>query len=147
MLKLTSQITNEHRLVGTIAYRNWAYPEVPTPYLTEEATRLWRTKIPNWNVMYTWLISSSTFLEFKTSGYKSRDDGLNQYGSTLDDPVHIDMSTGVYSNAPLWPYYAYYSRFQAHASVSHYADDFLGGDHEFKMGVQFNRGEQGSICG
>lgn len=147
LLKLTSQITNEHRLVGAIAYRNWAYPEVPTPYLTEDATRLWRTKIPNWNLMYTWLVSSSTFLEFKASGYKSQDDGLNQYGSTLDDPVHIDMSTGVYSNAPLWPYYAYYSRFQAHASVSHYADDFLGGDHEFKMGVQFNRGEQGSICG
>lgn len=147
LLKLSSQITNMHKLVGVIAYRDWAYPEVPTPYLTKEATRLWRTKIPNWNVMYTWLISGSTFLELKTAGYRSKDDGLNQYGSTLDNSVHIDTLSGVYSNAPLWPYYAYYSRFQAHASISHFAEDFLAGDHEFKMGIQFNRGEQGSICG
>jgi len=146
-LKLSFQITNKHKLVGVIAYRNWAYPEVPNPTLTKEATRTWRTKIPNWNVMYTWLISGSTFLELKTAGYRSKDDGLNQYGSTLDNPVHIDLITGVQSGAPLWPYYAYYSRFQAHASVSHFAEDFLGGDHEFKMGIQFNRGEQGSICG
>jgi outer membrane receptor protein involved in Fe transport len=144
--KLSYQITNKHKLVGVIAYRNWTYPEVPTPYLTKEATRLWRTKIPNWNIMYTWLISNNTFLELKTAGYHSKDDGLNQYGVSLDNPVHIDLLTGVYSNAPLWPYYAYYSRFQAHASLSHFAEDFLKGDHEFKMGIQYNNGGQGSVC-
>lgn len=147
-LKLSAQITNKHKLVGVIAYRDWAYQDSITPYTMPEATRYWTTRIPQWNIMYTWIISSAAFLELKTAGYYSSDDGLPQskYGGSIDNPIHYDLLTGVTSSGAWWPFYAYYTRFQAHAGLSYFADDFLGGDHEFKIGVQFNRGGQGSVC-
>jgi len=143
--KLSFQISRKHKIFGMIGYRDWAQESVPTPYTMKESTILYNIEVPNWNIMYTWIISDSTFLELKISGYDGKEDGHNQHGSTVDDPTHYDLLTGVTSNAPWWPFNSYYDRYQAHANISHFADEFLGGNHEFKFGIQYNRGGQGSI--
>ncbi len=44
-----------------------------------------------------------------------------------------------YNNSQ-WFYKADRTRFQANASISNYAEDFIAGDHDFKFGTEFERG-------
>jgi len=147
-LKISAQVESAHKLTAVFSYRNWGIKEVPTPWVMPESTRLRKRKIPNWNFQYTWLISSNAFLSFKTAGFNDTRDRLPIIGGleALSNPVHYDLATDVTSNGVWFPYLGKHSRLQAHANVSYFAEDFLGGDHEFKFGVQFNRGEHHQIC-
>ena len=142
MFKLSSQILKNHKLVGDFSYRYYDQPGVPTPWVTREAARGYHEGIPSWNVMYTWIIDKNSFFELKSAGYNYRRSGFSYQGEDgLVNPVHYDYYTGVSSGGVLYPYWVDYSRFQANASVSYFAEDFLGGDHDFKVGVQYNRGK------
>ncbi|HCS48609.1 MAG TPA: hypothetical protein DIW61_10270 [Candidatus Aminicenantes bacterium] len=142
MFKLSSQIVKNHKLVGAFSYRYYDQPGVPNPWATREYARGYHEGIPSWNVMYTWILSKNAFFELKSAGYSYRRTGLSYQGEAgLSNPVHYDYLTGVSSGGVLYPYWVDYSRFQANASISYFADNFLGGDHDFKMGVQYNKGK------
>jgi len=146
-LKLTFQAAKNHRISGSFGYRKDQSGNSVTPYRTKEATLKNDIKSPNWNILYTWIMGQNTFLELKTAGYDGKGIQSNQGGSTLDDAVHYDLLTGILSGAQYWPSEIFNNRYQAHVSISHYADNFLGGKHEFKLGVQYNRSFLGSITG
>jgi len=142
MLKLSSQILKNHKLVGDFIYRYYDQPGVPTPWATREYVRGYHEEIPSWNIMYTGIVSKNSFFELKLAGYNYRRSGFSYQGEDgLVNPVHFDYYTGISSGGVLYPYWVDYSRFQANASLSYFAEDFLGGDHDFKMGVQFNKGK------
>jgi hypothetical protein len=142
MFKLSSQIAKNHKLVADFSYRYYDEPGVPTPWETREYVRGYHEAIPSWNVMYTWILGKNAFFELKSAGYSYRRSGLSYQGEAgLVNPVHYDYYTGISSGGVLYPYWVDYSRFQANASVSYFAEDFLGGDHDFKVGVQYNRGK------
>ena len=146
-LKLTFQAAKKHKIVGSFGYRKYVWGTPAGPYRTKEATYVSTTTLPNWNILYTWIMGQNTFLELKTSGFDGKESQPNNPGSTLDDPVHMDLLTGVLSNAQMWPSEIYEKRSQAHVSISHFADNFLGGKHEFKLGIQYNIADRGSITG
>jgi len=143
--KLSAQLSSAHKLVGVFSYRDWKFKDVLTPDRTEDALRDWWRDIPNWNIMYNWLLSRNAYLELKTSGYRDKRFRMPIYAS-LDDPTHYDLLTAVTSNAPWWPFEGRHTRFEANAKLSYFAEDFLGGNHEFKIGAQFNRGGHHQIC-
>jgi len=144
--KLSSQIGKNHRLVGSFYYEYFDIPDPLTPYVTREALGSEKGKNPTWNLMYTWLISSKAFLDLKYGGWRSTDDWLPIH-SSLATPSHYDGLTGVNSQGAWWPWMYAVSRHQASASLSYFAEDFLGGSHDFKMGVQYNRGTADSHGG
>ena len=144
-VKLSAQIAPEHKLVGSFHYSfGTSYP-VATPWVTPEAIKREAYWNYTWNGQYTWLISNSTFFDLKYAGYWSHNPtGLNDYGG--DDngnytlKAHFDWLTGIRSNA-VWRHVDFIiARHQANASLSHFAEDFLGADHDFKIGIQFIRG-------
>jgi len=137
--KLSSQISNKHRLVGYFYYEYFDIPDPVTPLYEREATASEIGHAPTWNIVYTYLISNDAFFELKYGGFWSDDDYLPLY-SDVNTPGWYDGDTGVSFNGVWWPWLYEVSRHQAHANLSYFADDFLGGDHEFKVGVQFNRG-------
>jgi hypothetical protein len=83
------------------------------------------------------ILSSKTFFDLKTNYfegyyYLNPEVGLEPYMRyNLDE----DMRTGS------WGSFGYYdrARFGTNASVTHYAEDFLAGSHDFKFGVEFER--------
>lgn len=137
--KMSSQITKSHRLIGSFYYEYFDIPDPVGLLYEKEATASEIGHVPTWNIMYTWLISNNAFFEFKYGGYWSDDDYLPIY-TDVNTPGHWDGYTGVSSVGVWWPWLYEVSRHQVHANFSYFAEDFLAGDHDFKVGVQYNRG-------
>jgi outer membrane receptor protein involved in Fe transport len=144
--KLSSQISNKHRLVGSFYYEYFDIPDPVTPLYEKEATAAEIGHSPTWNIVYTYLISNDAYFELKYGGFWSDDDYLPVY-TDVNTPGWYDGDTGVSSKGVWWPWKYLVSRHQAHANLTYFADDFLGGDHEFKVGVQYNRGKAESYGG
>ena len=142
MFKLSYQVAQNHKLVGVFSYAYYDAPGIGNQWQTSNATRGFHRTIPPWNVMYTWMINKNAYFELKTSGYSFSETGLGADGKAgLVNPRVYDLLTGLASGGCVWPCWTDYSRLQVSASVSYFADNFLGGSHEFKMGVQYNRGK------
>jgi hypothetical protein len=103
---------------------------------------------PSPNVTYTGIVSDKTYFEARVSGFYGKD-----HGDPLDPdeprvkPRYLDLDTGeitggIYSwyDGDIW-------KTAASAKVSHFADKFLGGSHDFKLGVQFNDGGADYLVG
>ncbi|MBA7690366.1 hypothetical protein ES703_98892 [subsurface metagenome] len=65
----------------------------------------------------------------------------------MTTPGRVDWGTGYASMNHQYYYHWWTNRIQINASVSHFADDFIQGDHDFKLGVQYNRGYSDIIQG
>jgi outer membrane receptor protein involved in Fe transport len=144
--KLSSQISSKHRLVGYFYYEYFDIPDPITPLYEREATASEIGHAPTWNAVYTFLISNNAYFELKYGGFWSDDDYLPVY-TDVNTPGWYDGDTGVSYNGVWWPWTYEISRHQVNANLSYFAEDFLVGDHEFKVGVQYNRGKAEAIGG
>lgn len=136
MGKLTWQADSKNRF-GFILERNadqinnieagpWQAPEA-TP---SEGAQQWF-----FNANYLHIFSDTTFLEAKFGGYDQKG-GINLKS---DDPAHFDFENE-YLSGNFWEYWDFpRQRLQLNTSVSHHAEDFIGGSHDFKFGVEVER--------
>jgi outer membrane receptor protein involved in Fe transport len=94
------------------------------------------------NFSLTQIITPKTFLDLKAAffvGYYYLDP---EVGPGISG--HKNETSGViikYHESAGWFYYADRARYQANASVTHYAEDFIQGNHDFKFGVEFEYGK------
>jgi len=137
--KLSTQISSRHRLVLSFYHEYLQQPGSPDPFNQKETICTMNGSTYTWNFLYNFLISNNAYLELKYSGYYAQVDNMPIWGD-VNSPIHYDLATGVSSNGPWWPWDFIMSRNQVNANFSYFADDFLGGDHDFKIGIQFNRG-------
>ncbi len=138
--KMSSSLAKDHRLIASFYYEIFNYFYNADPYNLPETVCAERGYTPTWNLLYSWFINSSSILEVKYSGFWTDDDFLPSLGGNINNPVIYDGYTGITSGAPWWPWIYVATRHQANVSFTHFAEDFLGGDHDFKVGVQYNRG-------
>lgn len=144
-LKLSFQLTNKHKFMGSFGYTYDSTYPTAKPWLMPEAIKREAYWDYNWNSQYTWSINGNSYLDVRYAGWWSHNPtGLNDYGGDADGAYtikpHEDLLTGVRSQAP-WRHVDFViARHQANASYSHFAENFLGGDHDFKFGVQYGRG-------
>jgi hypothetical protein len=82
----------------------------------------------------THVVSPNTLWDARVSGYYRTGKTVPNSGYT--SPAHLDLATGIASGGSFGFGSGTESRTVAHGKVSHYATDFLGGDHDFKFGVQ-----------
>jgi hypothetical protein len=94
----------------------------------------------NWNGRVTWTINSKTLFDIRNGGYDGYFPLEPTPPGTREGPApHFDSLTGMYSvNAP------YFGRFDRTrnvlaATLTRYADNFAGKNHEFKFGFEFER--------
>ncbi len=96
---------------------------------------------PSPGVMWTNVISNKTFVEARYSGFYGVDHGDPlESGEPRVKPRFYDLDTdritgGIYSwyDGNSW-------KSAVSGKVSHYADNFMGGSHDLKLGVQFDSG-------
>jgi len=148
-IKISSQISKSHKLVLMYNRQKDYWAGAADPYNLPETIAAETDLVHIWTGMWTWLISNNTFFELKYSGYYSPNDYLPAFGPESDiyNPVHYDGATGVSSGGQWWPWYYKVTRNQVNATLTHFADDLLAGDHEFKFGVQYNRGTSDTYGG
>jgi len=142
--KFTMQLTSSNKL--TVSYQHEVYdlPDVITPATPYDAAAL----EPGWylvpNVLWTSVLSPKAIFELKLGGWFAHDEWVPIDGN-LDESIHYDGATG-YSTGGIWGWSkGDASRIQANATLSYYADDFINGNHDFKVGVQYSRGHNAGI--
>ena len=147
MFKLSLQLGQKHRLVGSYYYENYEFPESPDEFNAPETVSNELGHTHSWNFLYTFMISNNAFFELKYSGWRTFDDYYPSMGGDINDPIIWDGYYGTTTGAPWWIWDGTMDRDQANASFTYFAEDFLAGDHEFKIGVQYTAGKSDWIGG
>ena len=144
-LKLTSQLggsTNLTVWAEVDSYNginrssgSWVSPEATIEQKSPEAVG---------SFSLTHILNERTFFDVKGAfftGYYYLDPMAG------DVAAHYDLNDNMRYDSAGWFYYADRDRFQSNANITHYAEDFLGGDHDFKFGAEFEYGKVRSRYG
>ncbi|MEW5899864.1 MAG: TonB-dependent receptor [Acidobacteriota bacterium] len=143
-VKTTFQLAKNHKLVASYQHEWSKLPDVITPSQPFDATAEEPGDYGVPNIMLTSILSPNTIFEFKVGGWFVNDNWKPMDGN-LDEPLYYDIATGQASNG-IWAWSeSKYTKLQVNASLSHFADDFIKGNHEFKAGVQYTRGTSKSL--
>ncbi len=140
-LKLTSQLSDSHRLDLRAHYQDVSIVPAPSMYQALSNVQIsdWQTEMVTFD--YSGVLSDNTLLAVRLGTWKREGVMDSKTGSDeewlLDDiyggPA-LDLGGVFWFSERLEEYT------QADISLTHFADDFLGGDHEFKFGVQYTDG-------
>ncbi|MGD8536621.1 MAG: TonB-dependent receptor, partial [Candidatus Aminicenantes bacterium] len=91
------------------------------------------------NFSLTYILNPKTFFDMKAAffvGYYYLDP---EVGTGIN--AHWDLNDNMLYDSAGYFFYADRDRYQANASVTHYAEDFIKGNHDFKFGVEFEYGK------
>jgi hypothetical protein len=102
-------------------------------YYPPEATLTQRSPETAFNLNYLHVFSNQTFMETKFGGFLSYYKLIPASGYDISGTV--DWGTGMHSDNSVWFYHAYRERYSFTSSVSHHADKFITGSHDFKFGI------------
>lgn len=132
--KITAQLTPKTNLSIFLEHDRWDGDNAGgASWISPEAT--WKVRSPEWvgNLSLNHILSSTTFFDLKTAffisdaNYEPEAGNLSAHWSLNDNKQY--ESAGYYM-------YGKRSRYQANISLTHYAEDFIQGDHDFKFGVE-----------
>jgi len=131
--KLNWQIDQNNRFTGWFGYQKDPVFNIEAGPLTAPESvpvdQRWQTY---WNASFLHVFSDVTFLEAKFGGYFQR---MNLELQS-DNPAHFDLATEELSGN-FWEYWeGPRERYQINTSVSHHAEEFIGGSHDFKFGAE-----------
>jgi outer membrane receptor protein involved in Fe transport len=148
--KLSFSLNPKNSLDIKAGYNKWGYPAPASEFTSQSASAGEVGDDSVWGLNYSSVLNDRTLVEVRYAGWKSNDDNLSQTGSS--EPAFIDFSPpgggpAVYTGGVWYPWTYDTSTDQFSASVSHFADDFLHGDHDFKFGVQASKGEASTLLG
>lgn len=147
--KLNVQLSQSHRLQLTF-HQDESTEQVGIGLDQSPSTAFAREgKTPTPGLGYTGVLSPDTFLEVRFTGF---------YGDVFLGPADPDQPRNLPRILSFEPsffisggHYYWYDlqpeRTTLNAKVSHYAEDFLKGDHDFRFGVQYNESEAGGVYG
>ena len=143
-VKLTSQMTPTLNM--NLAFQTTKYQGInrgadsttsPEATVTQDS--------PDWLVSFslTKILSPKTFFDIKTNYfegiyYLDPEVGFDTYSHFVLDDNGPRPGNFLYDSAGYF-YYADRARFGTNVSLTHYAEDFLLGSHDFKFGAEFER--------
>jgi len=142
-IKLSARITDSHMIDAKYYVDDWGYPWPASEYYEQSALAGEVGDNYAYGLNYTGVFTDRTFVEARYSGWSSNDDNLSQTGST--EPAFFDLTPDDggpvrYYGGVYYPWMYDTSLDQVSVSVSHFADDFIKGSHDFKFGVQASQG-------
>ncbi len=145
--KLTYQITSKQRIMHGMHDDYWALPpNTSNPLVALSTLSSGHGDNPTPNFVYTYTLSSSTFLEARYSGYFAKNANSPFVpGQVPGVPQVTDNDTGAvtggvssFNSSKSW-------RRGASIKIGRYVDEFGGGSHDLKFGLQYNGGGQDSV--
>lgn len=145
--KLNDQITTNHKI--QFAYHDDFYriPGRATANTAPSTISVENGHNPSPNLTYTAVLSNSTVLEARYSGFYGKDHGDPLEGGPRVAPRYFDLDTGRTTGG----IYAWYDgdswKTGFNGKLSHFADKFIGGSHDFKLGVQYGEGGSDYVTG
>ena len=135
--RLDWQINKKNKFTLSCDFNFYRWEDTPNafaPYVTMTSEDSWN---PLPSATWTSILSPNTFFEIRYTGWWVRQDIEAADGDHVT-PAHYDAYTGMYSgNSYYWGEWPQ-GQHQVQGTVTHFAEDFLQGDHEFKVGVVYN---------
>jgi hypothetical protein len=144
--KLTFQPNSRNRISAWFEYEKYENKNVGLSVIRPlEASMVLGG--PSFPISFNWLhtFSENTFTEIKVGRFEGLDEWLPINGR--DVSTHYDYLTGMYSGNGSYYWIMDTTHWTASASLSHHADDFLAGSHDFKIGVEFLTGVDNGAYG
>lgn len=152
-LKLNASLSDNNLLEAKAHYDeyDWAFGEISR---TPDAQGAEFGEVPAWGIRLQSVLGADNFLELHYAGYNGTDNWQSRTGSTADP--FLDYSPDGADGKPdnslptersgslYFPYVWELAHEQVDATLSHYADDFLG-EHDFKFGVSYVKGEGDTV--
>ena len=138
--KYTWQITPDIKFMHTYHDDIWVIPDTPSladPFETINTFSGRNPSVTFGNI--THVLSDSTFYDVRISGFYAPADKATINGDPSLSHVN-DGATGVSSGGAYFSGGAEQARTAVNGKLSHYATGFLGGDHDFKFGIQYVNG-------
>jgi outer membrane receptor protein involved in Fe transport len=146
LFKLNYQLNPRHKLQGTFHFDDERFPFVfPANWAPSTAVVFENTK-PTPGLSYTGVLSDKTVLEVRYSGfYGNMKVGPLDPDQPRDLPAIYNLDTGYHSGG--WGYWYEFDRnlSAVDARLSHFSDDFLGGSHDFRFGVQYHDSQSAAV--
>jgi hypothetical protein len=145
-LKLTFQLAKNLRgsLMG-----HYSMQDVPYYYSgwwrTNEANKHNKPRRLNYAGNLTWFIDNNTLLNLRAGGLYFKWTGSSTKEANPDGPAFVDSYTGYRWGKEGPESYTYKPKVNLVLTLTRYVDNLLGGIHEFKAGVEWerNRGDWG----
>jgi hypothetical protein len=144
-IKLNFAINDSNLLEAKWHYEDyrWAFGDA---FSTPDAQGSEFGTNPAWGLSLQSVLGADNLLEVRYAGYDGRDNWLSRTGAGPEADPFIDYSPpgggpAIFSSNLYFPYIWDLSRDQLDVTLSHHAEDFLAGDHDFKFGVSYGQGE------
>jgi outer membrane receptor protein involved in Fe transport len=139
--KLTWQLKPNLQLVQSVHYEFWANPQIPTFVTPFAATQRMHAHVPAMTFGHlTHTLSANTLWEVRAGRfvYSRRDDPST---GSFTTPNRFDRVTGVNRDAPQQIGGLTLIRTTGKVILSHYQRELLGANHEWKVGIEVEKGE------
>lgn len=138
MAKLTAQLAKNVKLMG---YYNLRTRDIPVGIdfdprtATLESSYQFTMKSKNLNTQLSWVLGPNAFLDVRGMWAEHFYDYRYQPGATHWSQ---DNLTGIITGAYYWQEYLRKVRYFSSAALTFFVDDFLGGNHELKVGGEID---------
>jgi hypothetical protein len=146
--KVNVQVNPQHRFVGTFHIDRITDDYTPDPDSSPSTYVSKFNNTPTPGLGYTGLFGTNTVLDARYSGFYGDVDlgpADPQYPRTATRFYNLD--TGKITGGHYYFYILDVTKTTVNGKLSHFADDFLGGSHDFKFGVQFGHAASGGVYG
>jgi outer membrane receptor protein involved in Fe transport len=142
-LKLSWRLNDSNLVDAKGGYVDWGYPPTASEYFTQSANAGEKGDDKSWGINYQSIFSDTTFLEARYTGFDVYDYNLSETGST--EAAYIDYAPPgggptLYFGGLWYPWTYDTTLDQASIAITHFADDWVAGDHDFKFGIQASHG-------
>jgi outer membrane receptor protein involved in Fe transport len=146
--KLNWQINSKNKVMFSYHDDYYDLPFQQTAFTAPSSIQVEYGNNPSPGVTFTSVLSDKTYLELRYSGFYGNDHAkpLNECATPSFEcgpqvnPRFYNLDTSEITGGIYYWYTGEVWKSAANAKLSHFADDFLGGSHDFKFGVQFNSG-------
>jgi hypothetical protein len=138
--KLNWQLSAKNKVMFALHDDYYDIPERGTARTAPSALLTEHGHNPSPNVTFTSVLSDKTYVEARYSGFYGDDHGDPLNGGARVQPRFYSLDTGQITGGIYYWYDGSNWKTAFAGKVSHFADNFLGGSHDFKFGVQYNSG-------
>lgn len=139
--KLNWRLTPSLHMMQSFHQEMWVNPTPPTLAAPFDTTQRLHATVPNMTFAdVTQVLSDRTVLEGRVGRFLLRQDADPSSGDRVT-PSHFDQITGVSSGNASQITTLHLDRVTAKVVLHRYQPEWIGTDHEFKVGMQFERGE------
>jgi hypothetical protein len=146
--KLNFQLNSKNRVMFAYHDDYYVIPGDTTAATAPSAVGVETGHNPSPNVTWTSVLSDKTYVEARYSGFYGKDHGDPlQSSEPRVKPRYFDLDTGEITGGIYSWYDGVSEKTAFSAKISHFADKFMGGSHDFKFGVQYNSGGSDYVLG